>query len=392
MGRGLSGFSPDLWWLTVSLGLFGLGFGLYAVIWPLWVERLGGGPLAIGLIGTVASVVTAASVWPGGWLADRWDRRCLIFWGSALAVPVPLAFAAAHRWTALIPGMVVYCASNFSLPALQAVIVSETAPERLATVYNLIMAAFAVGMTAGPALGGALAEWAGFGPVFDLAAALYLLSALAVLPIRPKPARPRTGLGPVAPILSPALRRWLALASLAALAGGISGPFVVPYLKMAAHLDLEAIGGMGSLGVLAATVSGPAWGWAAARWGIPRVMGLGFGLGAFGAVLLLLDPGRAAGLFAATFLRGIGEGARTLGGVAIGRAVDPTQAGRAYGTLNLITEGVGALAPLAGGWLYARAAWLPLWCGAALTGLLAAGLLAGPPYRWPWSASGPETG
>ena len=150
------GMTPDLWWMTTAQGLWGLGFGLYGLLFPLYIEKLGGGPIIIGLLTTLAGIMTAFVVFPGGWLADRVDRRTILLWGWVVAIPVPFMFAAAPRWEFLIPGVILYFGSAFSTPAMQAVIVEEAPPEMLSTAYNVVMSVFGAGMVAGPALGGYL--------------------------------------------------------------------------------------------------------------------------------------------------------------------------------------------------------------------------------------------
>lgn len=378
------GISSDLNWLGISIGLWGLGYGLYAVLWPLWVEHLGGGPFGLGLLSTMASLATALVVLPGGYWADRLDRRCLLFWGSVVAVPVPFLFAWAPRWPWLIPGVLLYFGSSFSIPALQAVVVAEAPPERLSFLFNLIMAEAAGGLVAGPALGGMIAQRWSFPVVFYLSGLLYLLSALAILPMRPKPPRAASASGAAASFRpGPALRRWLLFTAALALIGGVAGPFVVPFLKAVSRLSVEQIGILGSVGVLSATLAGPVWGWMAESWGIPRTLGLGFALGTVGWLVLLWQPAQYGWLLWSSVIRGVGEGARNLVGVAVGQVVGTRRAGQAYGFMGLITEGVGALAPLVGGVLYGQWNLAPLLVAAGLTGMVAAWLLSGPPYGPP---------
>ncbi|MCY0878365.1 MAG: MFS transporter [Firmicutes bacterium] len=374
--------TPDLWWLTLAQGLWGLGFGLYGLFFPLYVEKLGGGPVIVGLLTTVAGVITALVVLPGGWLADHVDRRTVLFWGWILGVPVPLIFSLAHHWQWLIPGVVLYFGSAFSTPAMQAVIVAEAPPAKLSTAYTVVMSVFGAGMVVGPTAGGYLTARYSYGLVFWLAAGLYGLSTLAMLKIkRHPPALRRTRPVKWRPEVRPRFFQWMIFSAVLAGVQGIAWPFVVPYWKTVGHLSVEVIGVLGSVAILMATVTGPLWGRMAERWGIPRTLGAGLGLLVVGWLALLWAPESIGwGLFSG-LMRGVGEGARGLQGVAVGRVVKPHEAGTAYGLFNLVTELAAALAPLPGGLLFRHWAFAPLTVATFFTAVIAWWLWNGLPGR-----------
>ncbi len=378
------GLTPDLVWLVVAQGLWGLGFGLYGMLFPLYVEKLGGGPVVLGFLSTLAGVATALVVLPGGRLADLIDRRRIVVWGWWVAVPVPLIFALAPRWQWLLAGILLYFGSAFSTPALQAIVVDEVAPDKLAIAYNVVMGVFGAGMVIGPTVGGYLAQHVSYAAVFGISAGLYALSSWAVMQMAPHPPRVRASVARTRqwrPKMRPRFFQWMLFSASLALVQGIVWPFVVPYWKTVGHLSVQTIGELGSLAMLAATVSGPFWGRVGDRVGIPRAMGLGLGLLAAGWLALLWNPSSVRWGMASSVLRGLGEGSRGLQGVAMGRVVRPTEAGTAYGLFNLATELAGAVAPLPGGLLYAHWAYAPLVVGTFLTALVAWWLYDGLPGR-----------
>ena len=89
------GLTQDLIWLTISQGLWGLGFGFYGFLWPLYIEHLGGSAVAVGLLSTIAGIATALVVFPGGYVADRVERKSILVWGWLVAIPAPFMFAPA---------------------------------------------------------------------------------------------------------------------------------------------------------------------------------------------------------------------------------------------------------------------------------------------------------
>jgi MFS family permease len=339
--------------LTWSMGLWGLGFGLYATLWPLYVEHLHGNAVSIGWLETGAAILTAVSAIPGGWWADRGDRRRILIWGSVVAVPAPLLFWWAPDWHWLFLGELLYFGSAFSVPAMQSYIQS-IADRDLAYTYNLVTGAFAAGAVLGPAIGGWLASTRGFGPVFVLSAVCYTASTACLWPLTPDGPRAPNGSGrwPLVPRGRPRLYRWTGLAAALTFAGGLAGPYVVPYWRSTAHLSVETIGLFGSLGTLLTAVSGPLWGRVADRRGIPDTLALGLAISGGGLVGLWALPRLLPAQAVAAVLRGVGSAAMNLVGVAVGRVVPGVEAGAAYGMLNWVTQVAAALAPYPGSLLY----------------------------------------
>lgn len=374
--------TSDLWWLAVAMGLLGLGFGLYGILWPLYIEHLGGNAVVVGMLSTMAGVATALVVFPGGWLSDRIDRRTIVLWGWIVAVPVPFSFAVAPHWEWLIPGVLLYFGSAFSTPALQAIVVSETSHRGLSTAYNVVMSTFGAGMVLGPTLGGYIASHVGYRPVFVISGVIYLLSTLCVFPLKPHPPGKRPKRRPAwTPQKRPRLFQWMVFSGALAVVQGLAWPFVVPYLKTVGHLSIETIGMLGSVGVLSATISSPFWGKIGEAVGIPRALGWGMGLVTLGWMALLWAPGVVGWALISGMLRGSGEGARGLPGIAVGRTVPNEEAGTAYGLYNLVTELAGAIAPLPGGLLFSHWADAPLVITAFFTGIVAWWLASGTPGR-----------
>ncbi len=374
------GLSPNVIRLAAAMGLWGLGFGLYGTLWPLYVEQLGGSALAIGWLAALAGVVTAASALPGGYCADRFDRRGLIRWGWALAVPAPLLFAWAPHWQWLAVGVLLYFGTSFSTPAAQAYIQRE-AQDQLALAYNAVMGAFAAGAVLGPAAGGFVVARAGFNVVFYLAAAIFLLSTAIVWPIGPGPAA-----GPPRAFVwrrRPRLYRWVALTAVLALAGGLAGPYVVPFWRAAGGLSVQTIGLLSGLAMLVGAASGPLWGRLAERVGLPFALGLGISVGTLGIVGLFGWPRILWVQVGAAGVRGAGGGSHLLTGVAVGRVVRGPEAGTAYGVLNLAAEMAGAVAPFPGALLYRFRPEAPLVFQAAILALAAGWVLTARPHGVP---------
>ncbi len=379
------GLTRDLTWLTLSQGLWGLGFGFYGFLWPLYIEHLGGSAVAVGLLSTIAGIATALVVFPGGYVADRVERKSILVWGWLVAIPAPFMFALAPHWQWLIPGVVLYFGSAFSTPALQAVVLEEASPQNLSSAYNVVMSVFGAGMVVGPTIGGYLATHYSYSLVFVISGSLYAVSTLVLCPIKSHPPiKSQKGQSKKfswTPRRRPRLFQWMLFSAGLAMVQGLAWPFVVPYWKSVGHLSMQTIGFLGSAGILFGTLSGPVWGKIGQRWGIPRSLGYGMGLVTMGFMALIWAPSSVGWGLCAGILRGTGEGSRGLAGVAVGRTIRRQEAGMAYGLFNFVTELAGAVAPVPGGLLYAHWPYAPLVVAAFFTGIIAWWLVNGLPGR-----------
>lgn len=387
--------SKDAYVLGLSLFLWSLGLGLYNFLWPAYVRQLGGDSVDFGFLVAVSMLVASFSALPGGYWADVYDRKWVLVASWAVGLPAPLIYAAAPNWLWLIPGLLFYQLSCFSNPALQAYIVHGTPRERLAMTYNLIMAAFPLGLVISPPIGGWLAETYGLRLVFYLAFAAFALSTATLLwlsPQRAAPAASTTGAGgPAAAAvsrLSPfAVKAWfrgfhrsnldrrvLYVATAFAIVLALQNlglPFSTPLLQDLSHLDLKAIGRLGSLASLSAFIIGPLFGRLADRAGSAGVLALALLVFSGSLVLLAAFPATVPIIFLSFALRGAGDGARGLMTAGLGRVIGGAALGQGYGVYNLLVGLFSIVTPYVGGWLYKVGPTWPFWATAGLTLLIA---------------------
>jgi DHA1 family solute carrier family 18 vesicular amine transporter 1/2 len=129
-------------------------------------RRLGLGPAAIGSLFGIAALCSSAMHPIYGRLSDRWGGRRLMMIGligSALALP--LMNFATDFWSAamtMVPMWLIF--SMVITPSLAYIAEAASAAglESFGVVYGLYNVAWAVGLMAGPALGGFLLERVGF--------------------------------------------------------------------------------------------------------------------------------------------------------------------------------------------------------------------------------------
>ena len=169
--------------LTVFIDL--VGFGIIIPVLPLYAERFHATPMAIGWLTGIYSGMQIIFTPILGKLSDRFGRRPVLMVSIAgtafgfvlmgMATALPLLFAA--RILAGITG------GNISIP--QAYIADVTAPEERSRAMGMIGAAFGLGFTFGPLIGGVMSRISYSAP-FYFAACLALANVILVYFILPE--------------------------------------------------------------------------------------------------------------------------------------------------------------------------------------------------------------
>jgi len=166
---------------TNFVGAF--GDGLYFYILPLYIRELGAQPAEVGVIFTILGLVAALTPIPGGFLADRYDRKKIMILAWLIWIPVPLLFSMAQDWSQLIPGSFLY-GCFIGGPASSAYVATSAKKEKMASVFTTISAAWWFGYIFSPGIGGYIASLFGMKLVFYLSFAFYTLAMVFVFFVR----------------------------------------------------------------------------------------------------------------------------------------------------------------------------------------------------------------
>lgn len=362
---------PDLGKLFWSNASWTFGAGLYTFVWPNYVRDLGGGPGEIGHLTALMYGTMAATLLPGGWLADRFERRGLMLLTWGLASLAPFAFAAARNWQGLIPGVLLY-GMFLGWPAMEAYIADTVAPDALGRAFALTNSGYALGAVLSPLLGAALLPSLGMRGLFLLAGAFFVLSTLLIARMRPQ--RPRRTPDP-APTghNDRSLLLWILVLVVASAASAGVRTFVPPFLEDVRALPRSWILAAGAL--LALGEFALAWplGHRADR-SQRGALAAGLALGTVGAACLLVPWGIVPGLL----LLGSDRVVYSLLRAAIGSKV-ASRRGRAFGLTQTLATAGQALGPLAAAALYGGNPVGPLLLALGTGALLATATAAG--YR-----------
>jgi MFS family permease len=187
----------DLRWLLIARGANSIGSSALLTVLGYQVYQITGDPLMLGLLGLIAGLPALALGLVGGHLADRRDRRMIVFiTASGLATLVfLLAFVSFEATDATLPTIFVVVfltgvASGFERPALSAFEAPVIPLARATQGAAWVSSTGTAGNLIGPSLGGLAVAFSSVPATYLLIAIVLLGSPLGILRIPRKPMPP----------------------------------------------------------------------------------------------------------------------------------------------------------------------------------------------------------
>jgi|SRR5687767_2692915 len=168
---------------TVLIDL--IGFGIILPILPFYAQRFGAAGLGYGAVIGVFSLMQFAATALLGKLSDRVGRRPIILTTTIINAVGYTLFAFAGSYWVLFISRVVSGFAGGNISAAQAYIADITSPAERSKGMGMIGAAFGIGFSLGPAIGGFAAHYGGPSAPGLVAVALSLanfVSAYFILP------------------------------------------------------------------------------------------------------------------------------------------------------------------------------------------------------------------
>ncbi|MGQ0732782.1 MAG: MFS transporter [Acidobacteriota bacterium] len=150
--------------VTVFIDL--LGFGIIIPLLPFYAESFGATGFAVGLLGTVFSLMQFLVAPVCGRWSDRIGRRPIILLGLFASGVAYIALALANSLALVFAARILAGMAGGNIPTAQAYIADITTPENRARGMGLIGAAFGLGFIFGPAIGGVLARFGAATPMW----------------------------------------------------------------------------------------------------------------------------------------------------------------------------------------------------------------------------------
>lgn len=203
---------------TVVIDL--IGFGIVLPILPYYAQRFGAAGLGYGAIIGVFSLMQFVATALLGKLSDRIGRRPIILATTLINAVGYTLFAFAGSYWVLLVSRVVSGFAGGNISAAQAYIADITSPAERSRGMGIVGAAFGIGFSIGPAIGGFAAHYGGVAAPGLVAVGLSLANFVSAYFILPESLghehrvkRPLFDLGHLAeafarPVLRPLMAVW----------------------------------------------------------------------------------------------------------------------------------------------------------------------------------------
>ncbi len=342
--------------LGLSVLLWGIGDGLYIYIQPLYLAELGADPVAIGSILALAGAVMMVSHIPAGYLADHFGRKQVLVAGWLIATLAALLMYLAPSLPFFVAGMLVAYFTGFVLSPISSYATEARGAQSVQRAVTLVSAAYWTGSILSPTIGGWIGQVFGLRQVYGVSVIAFVLSTAVVLLLKPQPLAPPTA-GHTrygALLRNGRLLGYLALTLAALSAMEIGIPLAPNFVVEARHLDVSRVGLLGSVNSLGVVCLNVAFGQRAPRRGFM----LGQVMIVIYLALLLFAPG--SGWLVLAFLFRAGWNLTLNMAIAqVGRVVEPSQLGLAYGMVETVLGLALVIGPRLAGELYERDPALP---------------------------------
>jgi MFS family permease len=174
-----------LLWSGLLISLVGSQMQQWALFWH--ISQLSKDPIAVSVVGAVRFVaVLCFSLW-GGLVADRYNRRNILFFTQSVAMLVALLLGVLtllqtiQLWHIYLLTGIQAIAMAFDLPARQALVPNLVPRDILPSAFSLQSIAFNTGAILGPALSGIVIGYLGQEAAYFINAASFLAVIIAVL-------------------------------------------------------------------------------------------------------------------------------------------------------------------------------------------------------------------
>lgn len=327
--------------LTVFLDL--IGFGIVLPLLPSYGARYTSSAALIGALVATDSLLTFLLAPAWGRLSDRIGRRPILLIGLSGSVLSYVAFGLAGSFLALVLSRVISGATGATIHVAQAYLADITPPERRSHAMGMIGAAFGLGFTIGPAIGGSASAYGDALPGFIAAAITGINLVMAWLGLPETEVRRR-------PAYRPLPVHWARLGSpfgvmfastLAFTAIYVSFPL---YSQQVLGYERRSVSSFFVvIGLVTIVVQGRIVGWLAPRFGERRLVVAGAGLMAAGFAAFVPLAGTTEGLIASIALLTAGF---CLVGPSLAALVSRTTAAEEQGRALGMLQSVGAVAPI----------------------------------------------
>ncbi len=171
--------------IASSNAIKNFGGGIISTYVSLYFIGIGGDPITLGLMTSIASIIQCFVLFLGGFIADHYGRRKIMVLAAFYSVLFPLLYAVVQDWCIFIASTIIAAFGAASSPASHAIVADSIPPKRRTTGIASLQVISSFPIVFAPLIGGWLIKIYGLIDGFRLAciytAAATLVSALVIL-------------------------------------------------------------------------------------------------------------------------------------------------------------------------------------------------------------------
>ncbi len=183
-------------WVGLIISVVGSQMQQWVLFWQ--ISTLSKAPIAVSIVGGVRFAAVLAFSLVGGLVADRYNRRVIMFLTQSMMALVALALGLLTLWHVIqiwniyALTAVAAVAGAFDLPARQSLVPNLVPTRDLPSAFSLTSIAFSVGSILGPALSGIVIGYWGTAAAYLFNAASFLAVIFALVAMGAVPQQPST--------------------------------------------------------------------------------------------------------------------------------------------------------------------------------------------------------
>ncbi len=361
IGLPFKALTRDIWLICISNVVGAFGEGLYFWVFPLYVRSLQADYIQLAIVTSALMGFAALVPIPGGFLADRFDRKKIIILSWTPWIFAPLIYSFAQNWMQLIPGTVCWGVSMLGLPAITAYVISSMEDrKKAATVLSFVWASYSFSYIFAPTVGAYLATIIGMRLVLQFASLFAAVSTCIFFLLKSQHPRKVTRESETNHLCTSSRKQDEVFNNMLLLTGlftaasffmGIARPYVAPFLVEQIHLSEFQVGLFGSVSYAGVTLLGIVLGRLGDRWKRSGAIGLCFLLYIVAVIPLLLVR-QMAGLMPIAFLFGGSSVAGSIVSSIVGTSAPHSRRGLWVSVPQTTGLLAAFLAPYVGGYLY----------------------------------------
>lgn len=155
---GLNFFRGNIGVIAVGGAISGFGGGIISTYVSLYFIELGGSPLTLGLMASIASVIQCVMLLLGGFIADYYGRRRIMVLTAFYGIFFPLLYAVIQDWRIFAVLSIISALGVISNPASHAIVADSIPPQKRTTGIASLQVVSSLPVIIAPLIGGWLIQ------------------------------------------------------------------------------------------------------------------------------------------------------------------------------------------------------------------------------------------